>query len=163
MADEFTLGAPTERAEGAWEPIPDNSILSAVTVSAAKTKMPFQDKDTGADVFKVKWTFQVTQDGPFKGRKVEGQTSTAFVNHPECKMYQWAKSLLGSELPEGFVFKTDDVVGIECVLLVNAIEKERRDGTGVWVNNNVVDVRPAQNLPVAVGSAFGGNSAEEPF
>lgn len=163
MSDEFELKPATERAEGAWEPVPDNSLLNAVVLNAAKTLMPFKDKVTGEDVYKVKWSFQVTQDGPFRGRKVEGLTSTSFVNHPECRMYQWAKSLLGADLPEGFVFKTDDVIGIECVVLVSATEKERRDGNGVWVNNNVVDVRPAENIPVSVGSAYGISADEEPF
>lgn len=163
MTDEFTLGTATEREEGAWVPIPNNSLLNARVINAAKTKMPFQDKTTGEDVWKVKFHFQITEPGQFDGRKIEGATSIAFVNHSDCKMYQWVKALLGSDLPEGFVFSTDDIEGLNCVVLVSMSEKDRRDGNGKWINNNVVDVRPATNVPVTVGSAYGGVDSEEPF
>lgn len=165
MSDEFTLGQATDRPEGAWVAIPDQSLLSARVLTVNKTKMPFQDKDTGEDVYRVKWVFQVTDPGQFDGRKVDGMTSTAFVNHAECRMYQWVSSLLGGGgLPEGFVFKTEDVEGLDCEVLVEMKEKPRRDGNGMWINNSVVDVRPAENRPVPVGSAFGGTAVdEEPF
>lgn len=164
MGDSFTLKQAEEKEEGAWTPIPDNSLLQAKVLGVAKTKMPFQDKDTGADVFKVKFSFQVTQDGDFQNRKVEGQTSIAFVNHPECRLYQWVKALFGTDIPVDFTLDTDDLQELSCMILVEAKEKERRDGKGVWVNNNVIDVRPSENIPVAAGTAFGGTDyGEEPF
>lgn len=165
MGETFTLKAAEDREEGAWVPIPDNSLLSAKVLNVAKAKMPFQDKDTGEDVYKVKFSFQVTQDGDFQNRKVEGQTSVAFVNHPDCRLYQWVKALFGSELPVEFVLDLDDLQQLDCMILVESKEKPRRDGNGVWVNNNVIDVRPLTNQPVVAGTAFGGTDTyeNEPF
>lgn len=164
MGDQFTLQAPTEREEGAWVPIPDNTVLRAMVLTAAKVKMPFQDKVTGEDVFKVKWTFQIVEDGTFNGRKVEGQTSTAFVAHDDCRLYQWVKALFNQDIPQDFTLDTDELQHLECVVTMKSEEKERSDGKGIWVKNTVIDVRPAENAPVVAGSAYGNvDYNEEPF
>lgn len=164
MSETFTLSAASEREEGAWVAIPNNSLLSARVLTVAKTLMPFKDRETGADVYKVKWTFQVTDDGQFKGRRVDGYTSTSFVNNENCKMYQWVRALVGKDLPEGFSFNTDDVENADCQIVVKSEEKPRKDGTGTWINNTVIDVRPMQNTAVSVGSVYAAATAEEePF
>lgn len=164
MGETFTLQAAKEKEEGAWVPVPDNSLLSAKVLNVAKTLMPFKDKDSGEDVYKIKFSFQITDPGEYQNRKIEGQTSVAFVNHEDCRFYQWTKALFGSDIPVDFALDLDDLQQLECMILVEAKEKDRRDGKGVWVNNQVIDVRPLTNVPVTAGSAFGGvDYGEEPF
>lgn len=163
MGDSFTLTAPEEREEGAWVPIPNNTVLAAKVVSVAKKLMPFTDKVTGEEVWKVEFKFQVTEEGQFNGRRIDGLTSTNFVEAEGCKLYQWVKALLGQEIPQGFTLDTDHLQGLECSILVKADKKPRKDGTGDFWQQSVIDVRPAENRPVVAGSAFSGSYDEEPF
>lgn len=165
MGETFELKPAGEGQEGDWVPIEDQSILQAKVLNAAKILMPFTDKDTGEPVWKVEFRFIITDDGKFNGRKIKGQTSTAFVDHAGCRLYQWVKTLLGSELPQGYIFDLDDVADVECFVQVSLTEKPSTKNPGeMFRNNQVIDVRPLRdNVPL--GSALQSSRVidEEPF
>lgn len=162
MGETFTLRPGSEQTEGAWQPIPDQSSLRATVVSAGSRKMPFKEFDSDEAAVRIEWTFQVEEDGTFFHRKVKGLTFTEFNNHADCRFYQWVKTLLGGkEFLDGFVVDLEDLVGLECIIQVNQkVGGPKKEGTGNYVNNNVIDVRPARDM-VTVGSAH--HVDEEPF
>lgn len=161
MGETYVLTPPGEGQEGEWTPIPDQASLRAKLLNAKKRTMPFKEYDSTEDAVRIEWTFQIEEDGAFLNRKVKGLTGTKFVNHPDCRMYQWAKTLMGVEtLPEGFQLDLDDLTGQAVVVQVNQKEGgPRKDGPGNYVNNNVIDVRPSRESVSVASSA----ASEEPF
>ena len=134
MADLFVLQADSGENDS-WAAIDDNTVLHARVVDVRKIVKPFNDNITGLPVEKVQFTFEVTEDGKFLGRRIKGETSTHFVANPGCRMYAWVQEILGVEIPEGFRFNTDAVIGSDCRVRVSKKVTIRRDGKGEWVDN----------------------------
>lgn len=164
MGEQFKLGAASEKVDegSGWTPIPDNTFLEARLLSIQTVKKPYKNKETGEDVHRVEWSFEVTEEGPYKGRKVKGETSTNFVKHPDCRMFMWVQSLFGRELPDSFEFDTETLVGTECRVHMECKQgAEKRDKPGeFWINNRVKDVLTLAKA--SAGSAYASYD-DEPF
>lgn len=131
--------------KSSWTPIPDNTVLDAKLVNIERKFMQRKDgshvlDDNQKPIEKVHFKFEITDNGPFNGRAVEGRTSTSFVAHPDCKAYTWVQGLLGRDLAEGESIDPPSLIGADCRVHVSAKELPRRDGTGTWVFNEVKDV-----------------------
>lgn len=164
MGETLTLGAPSDSGgSGEWTPIPNDSVVDAVVHGVKKIEKPFKDRETGEPIFRIEFQFKVT-GGQFDGRVVKGDTSTAFVKHPECKLFMWIQEILGQELPDNFELDTDLLIGKPVKIQVKAEEKERRDGNGTWWLQQVKDVLKSDQTIAAAqqGSAF-NDFDDEPF
>lgn len=138
--DEFILEEVVE-----LEKIPDGEILQAEVVKVGKQTKPWKDDD-GNDVVRVNFEFRVTEEGPFFGRRVWGETPTTFSTHSDCKLRVWIQELLGEDdLPKGFNLKTSMVEGLPCRIAV----AQRTNQTTKKTTNFVADVIRAARTPAA--------------
>jgi hypothetical protein len=96
----------------------------------------FKDETTGEVKNQFQWDFVVTDEGPFKGKRIRSWTTTNFVSHPNCKAYMWSKAIMRKDFNEGESFDTDDLIGLPCRLVVG-ITKD-----GKW--NRAENVLPAR-------------------
>ncbi|GAC1673009.1 MAG: hypothetical protein NVS9B9_29960 [Ktedonobacteraceae bacterium] len=146
---QYTLKAPEAARE--WEVIPANTELEAEILGIEERTKPFKD-DNGKDVVKVNFSFKVTSDGEYKNRRQFGETSTSFVDHPDCKFRAWVKAALGVDsLPQEFVLDTDDLLGLPVRLIIGNKPKKNADGT-TGTRDYVQDVLPIRHSG-DVGSA----------
>ena len=124
--------------------IPDGDVVEVRLEDVTTRKVDF-----GSGT-RLNWKFIVTEEGPYKGHTVYGDTSDSFVRHSECKAYNWAKSLSGDEYEAIDVFDTDDLIGLPGRVIVYHRPDRKREGR-VWVN--VRDVLPtkAQTNPLRDG------------
>lgn len=98
-------------------------------------------KDTSKEPWdKLNWWFEVTEQGLYCGRKIKGQTSPKFTNHPMNKAKPWAEALLQRELPVGVAIGKGDLEGLPCDFTVRW-EKDRVDPNRIW--ERVDEVLPA--------------------
>lgn len=72
----------------------------------------------GEMVHKLRWYFTVLDEGPFKGKQIQGDTTTNFVAHPSCKAYNWAVAIIGHQIEPGTDFDFDDLSGQRARVLV---------------------------------------------
>jgi hypothetical protein len=114
-------------------------VLEATVLGIQRVTKPFND-DKGKPVEKMQFEFEISEDSEFKGRKIKGETSTNFTNHPNCRMRNWVQEILATELPAGFRFNPEAVRGSSVRIVVGKKVKPRRDGGGDWIDNSVKDV-----------------------
>lgn len=116
-------------------PIPDDTILAAEVTAIAEKKKPFTDKETGAEIWRVEFSFVVTEpESGWKDQRIWGDTATTFSTNTDCKLRNWASELLGvEELDSGFRLDTDLLVGQPCRIVVGA-RNYIKDGTDKTYN-----------------------------
>lgn len=157
MGDQFTLGE-VEASENGTDPgaprvytlIPDKTMLAAEVLDAQVQIAPFKDKETGAEVRQVHFKFKVVEPGEFEERFVWGKTSTSFVDHPGCKLRSWVSELLGADsLPAGFTFNTDDLLDLDCRVIVGVRSWIDKDNV-TQERNYVKDVLRDKSLSSSV-------------
>lgn len=155
MTDEWTLKPPasdggdgnSEGGKREFPLIPDNTMVEAEFVALKKVEKPFKD-DNGVPVVKVEFRFRITDDGPYKNQNVWGETSTNFVNHPDCRMTNWVKGILGvADLPKNFSFDPDTLVSNPATIVVGV--RTWSDGSD---HNFVADVIPSRTVALAMAS-----------
>lgn len=124
----------TEIAEGQPDDlIPDGEVVEVQLEEVTERPVPF-----GSGI-RWNWKFRVTEEGPFKGRYIYGDTSDSFVINEECKAYSWAKALTGDDYRGGGVFDTDDLMGLHGRVIAYH-RPDRKNASKMWVN--VRDVLP---------------------
>lgn len=145
--------------------IPDGEICPARVLSVESKKQRFTDKETGEDVYKVEFKFEIT-DGPYEGVQLWGKTGTKYNNHPYCKLYIWSQAILGFELPIDFRLDTDDLLDKDCRIVVH-LDQYKDKTTGVEKERNeVTDVMPSRsNMENFSAASLGAPASqdEEPF
>lgn len=97
----------------------------------------------GKTVQKLRWNFVVT-DEDYNGKRINGETSTTFTNHPNCRAMKWAMALTGRAFAPDEVLDTDDLMGLKGVIAIT--QKEGKDGR-IWTN--VGDVFAAKGQKTA--------------
>lgn len=128
-----------QESSGEFEDIPDDTWVDATVVSAVIQEREGKDGKYKKCVFK----FAVEDDGTWHGKYVWGETSVAFVDHPDCRLRNWAMEMLGvDQIPVGYKFNTDDVVDCTVKVLVGLREYEKTMGgkTETRTTNFVRDV-----------------------
>lgn len=140
---QYTLTKPDAPKE--WDVIPGNTELEAEVLGIEERVKPFKD-DRGNDVVKVNFSFKILSEGDYKNRRQFGETSTNFVDHPDCKLRAWVKAILGvDQLPEDFVLDTDDLLGMTVRIIVGNKPKKNADGSP-GVRDFVQDVLPIRGM-----------------
>ncbi len=92
----------------------------------------------GETIHKLRWYFTVTDEGLWKGKDIQGDTSVSFKAHPECKAYNWATAIAGHEYDPGVEFDTDELTGMRCRILIGHRASKNSDR----VFMSVTDVMP---------------------
>lgn len=119
------------------ELIPEGEILEVIVGDIKPHSFTWD----GAVVNKLNWSFTVSEDGPWRGRKLRGQTSDSFTAHPNCKAYNWAKNLTGTDYPDGYELDTDTLIGLPGRAFI-AHSPDKKDKEKIWVE--VREVAPAR-------------------
>ncbi len=120
-------------------PIPDDTMLNA-TLLSTNVKMK-QYRDEPAPVERLVWKFRI-EDPPFFDKYIWGETGVKLVSHPNCKLYTWAKAMMGIDLPVGYQFEEEDLWRRPCRVLVSAREGKNKRGEDTTFNQ-VEEVLPA--------------------
>lgn len=102
-----------EAAEGI-ELIPENDQVNVLLTKVEENNFVYNDEE----VKKLRWYFTVTDEGPWKGKDITGNTSQKFVAHPECKAYNWATAMTGRNYPAGSNLDTDELLMTKCRILI---------------------------------------------
>lgn len=145
---EFTLTAPAGDGETkTFEAIPAGEELLCEIEDCFVKEAPWKNDD-GEHPQRVNFKFRVQEEGKYKGRILFGNTSTSFVDHPDCKLRGWVKEILGlDEIPIGFRFSTDLLVNEFVVVGVGNYDGKNVDGsvkvrdTAKYVRRNDGDIR----------------------
>ncbi len=97
-----------------YELIPENDQVNVMLDKVEANDFTYE----GEEVHKLRWYFTVLDEGPWKGKTIQGDTSTNFTAHPSCKAYNWASAIVGHDIPPGTDFDTDDLAGMRCRILI---------------------------------------------
>lgn len=131
--------------------IPEETFVRARLENIELREFSWNDKKTGErkEGSNLEWTFEVTAEGTYKGRKVRGRTGTEINNRDGNRFRNWAETLLGRELPVGMGIDADDLIGLSCEITVKH-EPDRKNPEIKWE-------RVDEMLPVS------GYGDESPF
>lgn len=101
-------------------PIPEDEILAAEVTAVDLRQKPFNDKETGAEIWRLEFAFIVTEPGSaWEDQRLWGDTSTLFNSNPNCKLRAWAAELMeAEELGPQFRLDTDELIGLPCRVVV---------------------------------------------
>lgn len=137
--------------------MPDDHIVTAV-VSSVKVETKKYTDDDGQAVKKVVFKFAVDEPGSdWDGQTVYGETPVRFNNHPDCKLANWTREILASELPVGYRLDTDVLVSQRCRIVVG-LRSYEKDGETKQINF----IKDVMRTREAFASA-GAGPVEEPF
>lgn len=156
--------------------LPDDTVMPAEVTRVKMEDKPYQDDD-GRPVKKVVFKFKMRPDpssewAEHAGGDQYGETSTNFVDHPGCKLRNWAQAILtpGADLPPGYQLDTDVLVGKPCRIVIGLREYTKKGETEKRQTNFVKDVLPPTGVsPQAAAAApaapagGGYDPNEEPF
>lgn len=142
MSDDFVMEkAPESKAP---ELLPNDSEHPARVVKMERKLMPFKD-DEGNDIYKVEGTFElqgdeytfVGREGDVLQRRVYGNVSAVFNDSPYCRLRAWVMEILGAdELPEGFRFSLQDLVGNDVRVIVEIHEyPDKKAPRNLWTED----------------------------
>ena len=115
------------------EPLPAQlkSVTEKTITPRDTTKAPFT---------KWVWEFDIT-DGEYAGLRAWGETEDRMTNHPNNRVRQWAETLLGTSFDLGDDLDTDDLLGLQCSIVVAHEERTKANGEPFY-GTPVVEVFP---------------------
>lgn len=147
MSDDLEFVVEEAAESSTDQPIPDDTMANATLLSTRKKMQTFDDEETE----RLVWQFRI-EDPAYFDRYVWGSTGVKMVNHPNCKLYTWAQSMMGMTLPVGYAFKAADMWRRPCRILIGAREgRNKRDEPTTY--NFVEEVLPASAAPGAPDDA----------
>lgn len=153
------MGLTLELEESDFKGFIDDGKQYVARVVGIKLKeKPYKDDD-GNPVKKVEWKFKIVSDDDQDGREIWGETSTKFVDHPDCKLKNWSEAALGKILPVGYRIDTDDCLDRDVRIRVGLREYEKDGETKQ--HNYVADVIPTKANMEAMRAQI--EADEEPF
>lgn len=136
--------AKVTATESDFEIIPEGSIVAARVKSIEEQVLEFGPR--------FNWKFEVTEAGPYQGYTVNANSSQKFVLHENCKLMNWAIALLQRTFEEGEGLDTDDLIGLDCRILIEH-QPDRDDPEKMWMR--VADVMPPRGKSMAAEDVFG--------
>jgi hypothetical protein len=149
--------------------LPKETLFPAMLKAVSEREIKFTNKKGEPDTFyKWEWEFEIT-DGEYAGLRAWGDTEDRLTNREDNKVRQWAETLRGAPFEMGEGLNTDDLLGLECVITVDNVEHQKKDGSGKKSYLcPVIDVYPAEVLASGVTSAPGTtgslwDTGEPPF
>lgn len=114
-------------SEGGGDLIDENEVVGVIVTAIDANTFTWE----GDEVEKLRWVFSVTDQGPWQGKDVQGDTSQKFTAHPNCKAYNWAAAIVGMQPSLDKDFDTDDLIGMPCRILIG--HRADKQG-GMWMN-----------------------------
>lgn len=114
MPQVVTAGA---REDNEYNLLEEGDVVTASVLDLQEVPSSYKDDD-GKTKQQFQWDFVVTDEGPYKGRRVRSWTSTNFTAHPNCKAYTWSKAIMRKDFNEGESFDTDDLIGQSCRIVI---------------------------------------------
>ena len=164
----FKLGEGEDQQE--FTLIPNGTKVNGELIGCEAKVMPFKDRETGAEIKKMEFTFKIT-DGPYKGRRLYGNgeypapNEQGVVQAPRTRA--WVTALLNAkDLAPDFEWEPEDLLDLHATMTVG-VRSYKKDGEDKQTNY-VRWVYPLgegpQNAPDGTGEG-GGDAAEdqEPF
>lgn len=128
MGQEFTLTESQSVDDFEFKVIPEKTRVLC-EVSDVVVRESFYADDAGNKKNEVSFKFKVVE-GEYEGRVLFGRTPTTFTSHPDCKLRAWVLAILGvDDLPVGFTFDTDSLIGGFALVEVGHYQKTNADGT----------------------------------
>lgn len=144
---------PTFKTAGAADseytpPYDEDEIIDASLADVEFHTFNWNNPKTGKveTVNKLRWKFLITEDGPMKGKELQGETTTNFAAHPNCKAYNWYVKISGHSPAEGEEADTDDLVGLPCRVVIGH-QKDKKEEGRIWLR--VKDVFPKKSRATA--------------
>ena len=135
-----------------YELIPENDQVNVLVEKIEPNNFTYD----GENVEKLRWHFTVLDEGPWKGKSIQGDTSLNFTAHPSCKAYNWAVAISGHEYPPGSQFDTDDLVAMRARVLIG--HRTSKNGRAFMKVKEVMPARgaavPAEERPVPMDGKF---------
>jgi hypothetical protein len=119
----------------------DGDIVTAEVVSIKSEEKKSQR--TGKPYTRFNWVFAIqAPDEEYDGQYVYGDTFATFSTRDDCDLRNWSQAIMNVEMPAGFELETDDLIGMQCRLLLGAREyKDAKDRDKIA--NFVQDVFPS--------------------
>lgn len=136
--------------------IEDGEIYGAQLVGTNLKERKFPSEPE--PVKRVGWKFRIESEDGHDGQDVWGETSTRFVDHPECRLKTWSEALLGQELPAGYRLDLDTLHDRKCRVIIGKREYVK-DGETKF-HNFVREVHPTRE---AMASMAQNTPELEPF
>lgn len=118
---KLTTGDPTE-----LDLLPEGEVVNVRLLSVEFNEFVFN----GEQIKKLRWSFAVTDPGPWQGKTITGDTSKNFTAHPNCKAYNWAVAMTGKDYSTGDEIDFDDLSGLPARIIIQ--HKPGKDGR-LWM------------------------------
>lgn len=110
--------------------IPAGTLMRAVLVGLESVYI--ESKTPGKDGWtKLKWKWEIVEEGEYKGKEVTGECSAFLSDAPENRFRNWAEALLQRPLDLGQVLDEQDLVGLPALITIR-YEPDRRDPSKKW-------------------------------
>lgn len=147
-----------EATGGGGTPIPTGTQYLATVTDLSLKEYQKLDERTGKPIVVVIWKFRLITDDEHNDRQITGRTSTAFVDHPDCKLKRWSENVLGMTLPPHYKLDTDQLLDRECLVAIELETYVKEGEERQW--NKVVEVHPTRK---AAASLAATSFDDEPF
>lgn len=112
--------------------LPKETLFPAVLKSVTEREVKYTNRKGEKDTFyKWEWEFEIIE-GEYAGLKAWGDTEDRLTTRETNKVRPWAKALMqrDDDFELGEDFDTDSVLGLECVIEVDNVVREKKDGSG---------------------------------
>lgn len=128
--------------------IPDDTEYLATVADISLRERTFRDNETAK---RLTFKFKLISDDAHNGEELYGETSTNFTDHPNCRLYRWAETLLGMRLPPHYQLDTDDLLDKRCRVIVQYGTYEKQGQTQEF--NRVKDIKPTRQAAESMAAA----------
>ncbi len=109
--------------------LPIDVALRAVLTELEVREIPKRD---GSGTFqRLKWHFEITQQGEYIGMKATAETSAYLSDDADNVFRIWCEQLLGRPLDLGASLHPQDLEGLPCLIEIGS-EQDRKDPTKKW-------------------------------
>lgn len=126
-----------------FDVIPEGEVLEVALMDVSEHEFTWNEEL----IEKFNWEFIVTEEGPWKGQKVRGQSSRSFNPHPNCVAYNWVKALTGKAYGPGDELDTADLIGLKARAIIKH-RPDKKQPDRVWVDvDKLVPAKAAAQSP----------------
>lgn len=136
----------TSRPKRVYPGIPEDTCLNVVVDKCEIKEKPEFLRFNEDDTHQVSFKFKVIDEGEYHNRVIWDQVPPYFNDSDKCKLRLWTQAITGNDkMPDGYVFDTEDLVGLNCRIVLKAFMK--KDGT---VGNGVKEILRAESTTASV-------------